>query len=367
MNPRPSPGFGPLGQSRALRALIGICAVALVTMAATAAQGRDDRDDDDDDPEFRGPGICSATAQLQFKACGFEARDDFYVAKAKCINIADARERASCHHEARQARTEVGSFCREQLEWRRAACRVLGEQRYAPPFTPELFDSDFRRLSNPNPYFPLGIGNRWEYRGGGELNIVEVADETKLVEGVSCLVLRDLVYQDGRLVESTDDWYAAARDGSTWYCGEEVKDYATFAGDRPERPELVSIDGSFKHGRDRNKAGTIMPARPRQGRAYLEEFALGAAEDVSEVVSASYSWGANPTLDRLVPHELALRLCNRDCVVTKNYSLLEPGTFALKYYAREIGFFLETKPDQSKAVQLVGCNFDSRCVVLPAP
>jgi len=154
---------------------------------------------------------------------------------------------------------------------------------------------------------------------------------------------------------------------ATWYCGEEVKDYESFEGDRPQRAELVSIDGSFKHGRDGAKAGIIMPAQPRQGQAYLEEFALGAAEDVSEILSASYSYGSNRALDNFVRRELALRMCNRDCVVTKNYSLLEPGIFALKYYARGIGFFLETKPDEGKAIQLVNCNFDQRCVALPAP
>ena len=254
------------------------------------------------------------------------------------------------------------------LEGRRAACALLGEQRYDPPWEASRFDADFRQLSNPNPYFPLGIGHRWEYRGGGELNIVQVTSDTKLIEGVRCIVVRDEVFVDGQLKEATDDWFAAARDGSTWYCGEEVKDYESFAGDRPQRPELVSNSGSFKHGRARDKAGLIMPAAPRAGMAYLEEFSLGNAEDVSEVLSAGYAWGTGGALDQLVPRELAQRLCNhRDCVVTKNYSLLEPGVFALKYYARGIGFFLETKPLEGQTLQLVACNFDQRCIALPAP
>lgn len=336
---------------------------AAVAFAATTAQARDD---DNDEPPDRG--YCSATARLLHTACGFEAKDDFYVLKAKCINLADARARAECLAEAREAHLEAGQTCRAQLEWRRAACAVLGEARYDPPFAPDRFDSNFRQLSNPNPYFPLGIGNRWVYVGEGERNVVEVANETKLIEGVTCVVLRDLVYQDGELKEATDDWYAAGRDGSTWYCGEEVKDYASFDGDVPRRPELVSRDGSFKHGVDGDKAGLIMPARPRAGQVYLEEFSLGNAEDVSEILSASYAFGGSGALDHLVPRDLALRLCgNRDCVVTKNYSLLEPGIYALKYYARGIGFFLETKPLEGQRLQLVECNFDARCVALPAP
>ncbi len=40
-----------------------------------------------------------------------------------------------------------------------------------------------------------------------------------------------------------------------------------------------------------------MPARPRAGQAYLEEFSLGNAEDVSEMLSASYAFGAGGALD----------------------------------------------------------------------
>ncbi len=345
------------------RLLAALCALLL---SAGAALARDD-DDDDHDADPRDRGYCTATARLLSTACGYEAKDDLYVAKAKCINLSDARERGQCLLEARQTRSEASMACRRQLEWRRAACTVLGEARYDPPFEPRLFDSDFRALSNPNPYFPLGIGQRWEFLGGGERNVLEVTSETKLIEGVTCIVLRDLVYQDGRLKEATDDWFAAGRDGSTWYCGEEVKDFESFAGDLPSRPELVSTSGSFKHGRDGDKAGMIMPARPRAGQVYLEEFSLGNAEDVSEILATGYSYGLSPDLDRFVPRALALRLCSRDCVVTKNYSLLEPGVFALKYYARGIGFFLETKPATGTALQLVACNFDARCVGLPAP
>jgi hypothetical protein len=338
----------------------------LLACASTAVQAANDGDDDDHEPRDRG--YCTATAKLVFGACGFEARDDLMLAKAKCINVSDARDRAQCLADAREAHKENGQSCRAQLEARRAACAALGEGRYDPPFTPDRFDSNFRQLSNPNPYFPLGIGNRWVYLGEGERNVVEVVNETKNIEGVTCIVYRDLVYQNGFLKEATDDWFAAGRDGSTWYCGEEVKDYEVFDGDRPQRPQLVSRDGSFKHGVDGDKAGLIMPARPRAGMVYLEEFSLGNAEDVSQILSASYAFGSGGVLDQLVPRDLALRLCsNRDCVVTKNYSLLEPGTYALKYYARGIGFFLETKPLEGQRLQLTECNFDARCVALPAP
>jgi hypothetical protein len=174
------------------------------------------------------------------------------------------------------------------------------------------------------------------------------------------------VKDDGDLVEDTDDWFAQAKDGNVWYCGEEVKDYETFEGDRPETPELVSIDGSFKAGRDGDKPGIIFRASPARGDVYREEFSLGNAEDVTEVLSTTYAYGRARELDRFVPRRLAELLCAGDCVVTRNFTPLEPGISARKYYAPGIGFFLETK-DEGTAVQLVRCNFDPRCARLPPP
>ncbi|MGH8659698.1 MAG: hypothetical protein ACREV4_14805 [Gammaproteobacteria bacterium] len=179
---------------------------------------------------------------------------------------------------------------------------------------------------------------------------------------------RDQVFKDGDLVEDTDDWFVPAKNGNTWYCGEEVKDFESFDGDDPRLPELVSIDGSFKAGRDGDKPGIIFQASPNVGQVYLGEFSLGNAEDVTEVLSTTYAFGNDPELDRLVPKPLAEHLCSAgDCVVTKNFSLLEPGIFARKYYTRGIGFFLEVNSDTGEVLQLVDCSFDARCMDLPAP
>jgi hypothetical protein len=182
---------------------------------------------------------------------------------------------------------------------------------------------------------------------------------------VQCVVVRDLVSRDGNLAEATDDWYAPAKNGETWYFGEEVKDNETFDGDVPRRPELVSIDGSFKAGRNGDKPGIIFLASPKVGDVYVEEASLGNAEDVTEVLSTTYKFGSGAhELDQLVPKDLAAIFCSGDCVVTKNFSLLEPGIFARKYYAPGIGVFLEVEPNESKAIRLVKCNFDARCASL---
>lgn len=317
--------------------------------------------------EGGGGGHCFATAAALFKACGFEVQDDYAKATAICINFEDEDEREKCFDEARDARHEHTRLCRDQRDFRRQACGVLGQRRYDPDFDPRDFD-DPRNPTNPNPYFPLRIGNRWRYQGGGEVNELEVLDQTKLIDDVHCLVVADLVKDGGDLIEATDDWYAFNQDGDIWYCGEEVKNFESFDGDDPRREELVSIDGSFKAGRNHDKPGVIFQADPRAGESYVEEFSLGNAEDVTDVLSTDYHYGANPDLDRFVPLRLAQLMCAAgDCVVTRNYSLLEPGVFGRKYYARGIGVFLEVNPDTGEIHRLVACNFDPRCSQLSHP
>lgn len=308
--------------------------------------------------------FCTKTAHTLFAACTASVRDDALVAKAVCTNVADATKRADCTDQARADRAEALQLCAEQRATRLDACKLLGEGRYDPQIDPAAFD-DPKNPTHPNPYFPIAVGNRWEYRAGNEADVVEIVNETKLIAGVHCIVARDVVSRDGFVAEATDDWYCPAKTGDVWYFGEEVKDSETFAGDDPVRPELVSIDGSFKAGRNGDKPGIIFLASPKVGDVYVEEASLGNAEDVTEILSTTYSFGSGaPDLDELVPPELAATFCAGDCVVTKNFSLLEPGIFARKYYAPGIGVFLEVEPDENKAIRLVSCNFDARCASL---
>lgn len=309
---------------------------------------------------------CSATAAALYAACKAQTISDVFVAKAKCFNVTDAPDRTQCLEDVKTENADAKDTCREMRHGRRAACRLLGESAYDPKVDQTLFD-DPHALVHANPYFPLTIGNHWEYRSAIETDTVDIVDETKLINGVQCVVARDIVEKPTGEAEHTDDWYAQAKDGNTWYFGEETADFATFPGDNPQVQELVTTEGSFKWGRDRDKGGIIFLASPKVGDAYLEEFSLANAEDVTEVLSTTYSYGAGGDLDQLVPAALAQMLCAGDCVVTKNYSLLEPGDFARKYYAKGIGVFLEVEVQTSEVLQLVGCNFDGRCAALPQP
>ncbi len=342
---------------RTIPLCLALAALWLLPTAGMAGRPKDDE---------AGGRFCSATAKTIFRACGNQVEDDYWISIAVCLNVSDDDERAECRADAVEALREGRQLCREQRDGRKDACGLLGEGRYDPEFDPDSFDDDFTALTNPNRYFPLVIGHRWEFRGGPEVNTVEVLNATKLIDGVTCIVFRDIVSRNGGLKEATDDWYAQAKDGNVWYCGEEVKDFESFDGDRPRAPELVSNDGSFKAGRDGDRPGIIFQASPRRGQTYLEEFSLGNAEDVTTILAADYSFGRDRDLDRLVPPQLAQMLCSGDCVVTRNFSLLEPGISARKYYAPGIGVFLEVE-STGEITQLVGCNFDPRCAALPQP
>jgi hypothetical protein len=309
--------------------------------------------------------FCSGTAQAEARACGNQTLDDYWIAVAICINESDARDRAACFADAKAARDDADTLCDEQRTARIGLCGSIGEGRYDPEFEAADFDKDFAHLSNPNPYFPLGIGNQWEFRSATQSIKVQVMNATKLIDDVRCIVVRDEVSENGVLVEGTNDWFAQARDGNVWYCGEETATFGTFKGDRPMKPEVVGIDGSFKAGRDGDKPGIIFLAAPVPGQMYIEESSLGNAEDATEVLSVSYAFGKNAELDKLVPARLAKLLCSGNCVVTRNFSQLEPGVFERKYYAPGIGVFLEVDPESGEVVRLVKCNVDPRCASLP--
>jgi hypothetical protein len=312
--------------------------------------------------------FCSSTAILQFEACESETADDLLTAKAACLQVLERAERVDCLREAFADAREAGELCREQLDARRDLCGLLGEERYDPDFDPELFEEDFEHPARPNPYFPLEIGNRWEYAVDGEMIRVSVLEATKLIEGVRCIVVNDRVEQEGEVVEDTDDWYGLRKDGTVDYCGEISKSFERFEGDDPGVPELVDIEGSWKAGRDGALAGTRLPGSPAVGDVHRQEWSPGTAEDAAVVLSTTYGFGHDAELDQLVPLRLAELLCAADdCWVTGEFSPLDPGVFERKYYARGIGQFLAVNPETGGVERLVGCNFDARCQHLPEP
>jgi hypothetical protein len=170
-----------------------------------------------------------------------------------------------------------------------------------------------------NPWFPITPGARWVYRetedGATQRVEVKVTDRTKLIAGVRARVVHDVVTEGGRLIEDTFDWFAQDRDGNVWYLGEDTKEYA---GGR------VSTKGSWQAGIDGAQAGVVMPAHPRAGQSYRQEYLKGEAEDQARVLSVDEK------------AEVPFGFYERT-VMTKDFTALEPRLLEHKFYARGVG------------------------------
>ena len=92
-----------------------------------------------------------------------------------------------------------------------------------------------------------------------------------MIQGITCIVLKDVVDVDGAVIEDTDDWYAQDIDGNVWYCGEIALNFESFEGDDPQDPEVTDIDGSWKAGRDGAQAGILFPYAPQIGEVIRQE------------------------------------------------------------------------------------------------
>jgi hypothetical protein len=104
-----------------------------------------------------------------------------------------------------------------------------------------------------------------------------VTHNTKEILGVTCVEVRDIVTVGGVVKEDTLDWFAQDTAGNVWYFEENSKEI--------QDGLAVSLEGSWTAGIDGAKPGIIMKAYPAVGDFYRQEFALGTAEDVAEVLS----------------------------------------------------------------------------------
>ncbi len=177
-----------------------------------------------------------------------------------------------------------------------------------------------------NEYFPFTPGATWSYEGveDGEVERIEVivTSDTRVVDGITTVVVRDTVTLDGELIEDTFDWYAQDSEGNVWYMGEDSKEY--------EDGEVTSTAGSWETGIDGALPGIIMYANPaaHMNAPYRQEFYPDEAEDVGEIIETN----ATVTIgERTYTGVLVIR----------EWNLLEPGELEDKYFAPGIGVILE--------------------------
>jgi hypothetical protein len=296
---------------------------------------------------------CAASARYSSLACQFAAKDDLFTDRAKCMD-SPSIDLNRCFAAAETIFDDTREECTEILGAQLDVCDVTDNAVHDPEFGGQFAGNfiDPRQIgigAMPNPYFPLVQGNVWIYEGtsteDGEVlteNItITVTDKIKLINGVLCLVVRDVVTIDGELVEDTDDWFAQDNSGDIWYCGEEVKDYETFEDDQPALPELISDDGSFKAGRDGDKGGVLLPVSPVVGEIFRQELSIGNAEDIIEVIGIDG--------DEVSPFVN----CNGACLVTRDFSPLDPGVEENKYYVPGVGLVLEINLETGDRVELI--------------
>lgn len=207
-------------------------------------------------------------------------------------------------------------------------------------YSPAINPADFVDVID-NLYFPLIPGTTFFYEGESEdetiRNEVFVTSETRLVMGVNTTVVRDRVWEDDELVEETFDWYAQDIDGNVWYFGEDSKDF--------EDGKLVSTQGSWEAGVNGAQPGILMEGKPQVGDVYHQEYLMGEAEDMAEVL----------TLNESVSVEYG---SFENCLRTREWTPLEPINEENKYYAAGIGLLLEMEiKGGSERLELMDITF----------
>ncbi|KQY64704.1 hypothetical protein ASD30_07350 [Nocardioides sp. Root140] len=134
--------------------------------------------------------------------------------------------------------------------------------------TPSPDPSDFT-VRIDNRWLPLAPGTTWTYEVTGSARAstatTTVTDQTSTIAGVRTVVVRhETLGRRGRVLETTDSYYAQDRDGNVWIFG------------------TTGPDG-WRAGEDSAEATLAMADGPRHGDGYAAEFVGGAITRAAEV------------------------------------------------------------------------------------
>jgi hypothetical protein len=180
-------------------------------------------------------------------------------------------------------------------------------------YPPHIDPADFRAAVD-HPFFGLEPGTRWVYRsvdhnGHADQETVEATFDTRLVMGVTCVVVRDTETTGSQVVE----WYAQDFTGNVWYFGKQTTDH-----------------GSWTAGAAGARPGIVMKARPRTGDQ------VGVGEDRAEV------------------RELAGRATVPVGTFAGVLVTRRTGRAELRYYAEGVGLVLVTtdRGDRTELIEM---------------
>ena len=173
-----------------------------------------------------------------------------------------------------------------------------------------------------NPWFPLKPGTTYVYEGTDDKgkptrDVVQVTNQTHVVDGVRCVVVSDRVYSAGHLSERTHDYYAQDKQGTVWYLGEDTAELNS-------KGRVTTTEGTWHSGVSGGRGGIFMPADPRPGERHRQEYLKNHAEDVFQVVRLN------------VPIRTPYRSFAKT-ILTKESTRLEPGVVGGKWYAKGVG------------------------------
>jgi hypothetical protein len=186
-------------------------------------------------------------------------------------------------------------------------------------YSPTIRPADFVKRVD-NPLWPLKPGTGFHYQGvrgtTPQTDDEIVTHRTKKILGIQCTVVRDTVSEHGRAIERTFDWYAQDKHGNVWYMGELSLER--------KHGHFAKASDSWKSGVNGGKPGIIMPADPKPGDRYRQEYyPPGEALDEAHVL------GHRGTVT--VPFGTF-----NSPLVTSEFSPLEPQT-EQKYYVAGVG------------------------------
>ena len=190
---------------------------------------------------------------------------------------------------------------------------------YAPSIDPKNFVSTID-----NRYWPLKPGTGFHYAGAkGTARQTDdeiVTGKTKRILGIDAVAVLDTVSERGRPIERTLDYYAQDKQGNVWYLGEDSYEL--------QHGRFVKASDSWRSGVGGAKPGIIMPADPRPGDRYRQEYyPPGEALDEAHVLGTRGPF--------TVPYGTF-----KKALVTSEFSPLEPQTEE-KVYVAGVGEILE--------------------------
>lgn len=215
-----------------------------------------------------------------------------------------------------------------------------------------VFDDANFSSPQPNDYLPIPgpTGHTYIYEAEDEDGLIRdyqyFSTDTYVINVDGEIVTANVVYDvewlwvedlgQWRILEYTEDWHAWDNEGNFWYLGEDTEEYIY----DDDWNFLYTIPaGSWEAGVDGALPGIILLADPHPGDCVQQEYYEDEAEDRGKVLRLNGD---------------VSDYCDNDCLVTKEWTKLDPGNVEHKYYAPGVGLvYIEELKEKTVIFELV--------------